>query len=488
MRVLFVMRNHGYMRNYASTIRMLAARGHEVVVGSRGPERHMAVDTPAFLENLHREFASITGEILPRRADEWTRLAAAVRAGRNALRYCHPAFRHAPKLTERAFRHMHSAAPRLARWLPSWWPAASVVSRALDTIERAIPSGADIDACLDRINPDAVVVTPLVDFNSYQIDYVKSARRRGTPVALAVASWDNLTNKGVIAVQPDVVYVWNEAQRREAIDLHRASPSRVRVTGAALFDDWFDASPSTSRTAFCARVGLDPGQPYLLYLCSSGFIAPHEAAYVRRWIQALRTSRQESLRHCGVLVRPHPGNAAVWQSEELADLGNVAVSPRAGALPLDEDAKQGYFDSLHHAAAVVGVNTSGMIEAGIVGRRSFSILEPAFADTQEGTVHFAHLTDTGFLTVASTLDEHHAQLAAELSCPSSRATFAGFLESFVRPAGLDVPATPRLVDAIEALPTIGASPERRSALSLLIARAARATLVTHAESHRQTAQ
>ena len=31
------MRNHGYLRNYASTIRLLAGRGHQVIVGSCGP-------------------------------------------------------------------------------------------------------------------------------------------------------------------------------------------------------------------------------------------------------------------------------------------------------------------------------------------------------------------------------------------------------------------------------------------------------------------
>jgi len=488
MKVLFVMRNHGYLRNYASTIRMLAERGHEVVVGSRGPERHMAVDTPAFLENLQREFPSVTAEKLPRRTDDWTELAAAVRAGRNALRYRHPIFRGAPKLTERAYRHVDTQAPRLAGWLPSSWPLAATVARALDMVERTIPIDADIEACLNRIRPDVVVVTPLVDFNSYQVDYVKSARHRGIPVALAVASWDNLTNKGVIAVQPDQVFVWNEAQRGEATDLHETPDSHVRVTGAPLFDDWFEARPSTTREAFCAGVGLDPDRPYFLYLCSSGFIAPNEAAFVNRWVRALRNSTMDSLRGCSVLVRPHPGSAMAWQTDNLADLNNVTVWPRAGALPLEEDAKRGYFDSLFHSAAVVGVNTSAMIEAGIVGRRSFTILDADFSDTQEGTIHFAHLKGTGFLTLASTFDEHHAQLAAELLHPSSRADFESFLGSFLRPAGLDIPATPILVDAIEKLPTVESAPERRPALSLLIARAARAALVTHAESYRQTAQ
>ena len=450
MRVLFVMRNHGYLRNYASTVRMLAARGHDVVVGSRGREKHMAVDTPRYLEQLHREFGGITTEILPRRADAWLPRAAAIRAARNALRYRHPSFRAASKLAARAERHLSLKAPRLQKMLPSAWPAARFVSWALGKVEDRIPTDPAIDAVVARLRPDVMVVTPLVDFNSYQIDYVKSARRLGIPVALAVASWDNLTNKGIIAVQPDRVFVWNEAQAREAVELHGVTRGRVTVTRAPLFDDWFTLGPTRSRDAFCRDVGLDTATPFLLYLCSSIFIAPDEVAFVRGWLARLRAS-PGPLRHAGVLVRPHPGVAAAWKDADLSSSGNVAVWPREGAMPLEAETKRGYFDSICHSAAVVGVNTSGLIEAGIVGRRSFTVLAPEFALTQGGTLHFSYLTASGFLTTAASFEEHFRQLAAELAQPTPPETFAPFVREFVRPYGLDSPATPHLVSAIEQL-------------------------------------
>ncbi len=451
MKVLFVMRNHGYMRNYASTVRMLASRGHHVVIGSRGPERHMAVDTPRFLDELHQEFPRVTTEILPRRADEWTSFAAVVRAARNALRYRHPSFRRASKLADRAERHLFVKAPRVERLLPSAWPAAALLSSALDVLERAIPTDLEIDASVERLRPDVMVVTPLVDFNSYQTDYVKTARRQGIPVALAVASWDNLTNKGVIAVQPDRVFIWNREQEREAIELHGVKNEHITITGAPVFDDWFALGPTRSREQFCHDVGLKAGKPFLLYLCSSSFVAPDEVSFVRDWVTRLHNSASSALREAGVLVRPHPGSAAPWKDADLSSFGNVVVWPREGAMPLETDAKQAYFDSIYHSAAVVGINTSGMIEAGIVGRRSFTVLAPEFAATQNGTVHFSYLTSPGFLMTAATFDEHFQQLAAELERPSSRETFAPFVRDFVRPEGLETPATERLVQAIEAL-------------------------------------
>ena len=69
-----------------------------------------------------------------------------------------------------------------------------------------------------------LLVTPLVDIGSDQVDYVKAAQRLGIRSALPVLSWDNLTNKGLIRVQPDRVYVWNEAQKAEAVAMHDADP------------------------------------------------------------------------------------------------------------------------------------------------------------------------------------------------------------------------------------------------------------------------
>jgi hypothetical protein len=488
MRVLFVMRNHGYLRNYVSTIRLLADRGHQVIVASRGRERHQPVDSQSFLLALCREVPAITYERMPLRTDEWVPLASELRAARNVLRYRHPAFRNSHKLRERAEAHAAKYATHLRHVLPKGRLAASAMSALLGTIERTVPTASKLDAWLEKMQPDAMVVTPLVDFNSSQIDHVKGARAKGIPVALAVASWDNLTNKGVMAVQPDRVLVWNQPQADEAVTLHGTPRTSVRVTGAPLFDEWFEARPSGSREEFCHRIALDPRRPYILYLCSSGFIAPEEVAYVDRWITALRSAAPAALRDCGVLVRPHPGTAAPWRDADFSHHSGVSVWPRQGAFPLLENTKQDYFDSLHHAAAVVGINTSGMIEAGIVGRRSFTVLEPAFAETQEGAVHFHHLTREGFLSIAASLAEHHDQLASELERPSTRESFAPFLTSFVRPHGLDAPATPRLVDEIEALAGLHPAPTRRGRLGRLVGDAARAALIPHAQPHSQETQ
>ncbi len=125
---------------------------------------------------------------------------------------------------------------------------------------------------------------------------------------LAVASWDNLTNKGRIQALPDRVIVWNGVQKREAIELHNVPEDRIVVTGAQLYDDWFERQPSRDRMTFCEDFSFFADRPIILYVGSSSSIAKDEPSFVRRWLEALRSAPDTKLRRSNVLIRPHPMN------------------------------------------------------------------------------------------------------------------------------------------------------------------------------------
>jgi hypothetical protein len=128
-------------------------------------------------------------------------------------------------------------------------------------------------------------------------------------------------------------------------------------------------------------------------------------------------------------------------------------------VPIDDARKRDYFDSLFHANAVVGVNTSGFIEAGIVGRRTLTLAVDQFRRTQEGTLHFHHLTEGGLLEVSSDYDAHFSELSRALAKPEeTERQVKSFIASFVRPAGIDRPATPLFVEALEQAGAMQAQP------------------------------
>ncbi len=451
MRVLFFMRSNIYARNFESTLRLLADRGHQVHIVA---ETHEHLDPTDLLGRLCREYPGLTQGRPPAPASaRWVGFGIELRKGLDYLRYFRPEYRNAPKLRLRAELKMplFASAGFWQRLVPT--PAGrSMLARLLGIANRAVPVDKAIAAFVRDQRPDLVVVTPLVEPGSPQSEYLRAARSLGIPTALSVYSWDNLTNKGLIHDALDLVTVWNEPMKREATTLHGVQASRVAVTGAVAYDHWFSWAPRDDRDAFCARIGLDPRRPYILYLCSSRFIAPDEGPFVRTWIEDIR-NRSEILRGAGVLVRPHPQNAAAWRDADLSALGNVAISPREGANPADEESRADYYDSIYHSAAVVGVNTSAQIESAIVGRAVHAAYAPEFRDTQDGTLHFHHLRNAkdGVLQVASSLEEHVAQLERSVRDPAlHRETCRRFVEAFVRPHGIGEPAAPRLVAALEA--------------------------------------
>jgi hypothetical protein len=274
---------------------------------------------------------------------------------------------------------------------------------------------------------------------------------------------------------PDMVTVWNAHQKREAVDYHGVPADRIAVTGAQLFDRWFGREPSQSRESFCQMVGLPDTRPFVLFTGSSVFIARSEVEvpFVRRWLEGLRASSDSTLRDAAVLVRPHPFNADAWVTADFSDLGPVAIWPRQRYTPAEESARTSFFDSLSYSAAIVGINTSAMIEGAILKRPVLSLLTPEFAGTQEGTLHFHYLLpeNGGFLRVAHSLEEHEAQLIEVIKRPELvREQTERFVSTFLRPQGLDVACTPLLAGAIERAARETAAVPRRESLGTKVFR------------------
>ena len=458
MKILFSMRHPGALRNFASTVRELAKRGHRIHLAFVMQDK---LGDGRLLWDLTDDYETITHTELAWKKTPyrfWLGLARGVRFWADFLRYLGPEYRDADKLRERAKLRLPRSLVGISKLpLVNSRPGRRLLSTLLLWVEQAIPTDRWVDALIASQEPDVVLVTPLVDLGSDQADYLKSARALGIRTGLCVHSWDNLTNKGLIRIKPDRVYVWNESQRQEAVDMHGLPPEHVVATGAPVYDQWFDRTPSTTREEFCAKVGLPADRPFMVYLCSSGFIAPNEAAFVERWVCALGAARGvdgERVRNTSILVRPHPQNLQPWHKYDFAEFDHVSVWPAGGDNPIDARSKNDFYDSLFHSEMAVGVNTSAQIEAGIVGRPVFTIQTEEHAGTQDGTLHFKHLLEAGGGLVhnARDFDEHVAQLGRALDQPSEgQAKLRGFIEAFVRPKGLDVPATPLIVDGIEEL-------------------------------------
>lgn len=464
MRILFFLHNVSKTRHFDDVLGLLAERGHSVVLAA-ARQRNRPLWLPKTLALANRSLIErgkpgrIEITACPvHRVDDWEHLAPTLRTARDYMRFCDERYADAAALRKRSAEH----APERWRayvdthpWVHRHW---RTVARGLAFAERVIPSDPFVEQMIRYERPDLVMVTPLVDYGSYQTDVVKSAHRLGVPVAFAPFSWDNLTNRGLIRVHPDRLLVWNDIQKREAVELHGVDPARVVVTGAARFDEFFVMRPATSRQEFCAPLGLDAAQPLLLYLCSSEFVAPREVEFVARWVQAVRAAADPRLRQASILIRPHPAHLRQWRNAKATGLPNVACWTGKETMNAD----QGLYDSLFHADAVVGLNTSAMIEAGILGKPVHTILADEFAGGQQQTLHFHYLraSNGGLVHEARGLDDHVGALAAALqSGDADAARCRAFLERFVRPRGIGTSVAPILAEEIEQVARLGKRPQ-----------------------------
>jgi len=253
---------------------------------------------------------------------------AKVRLALDYLRYLAPEYAATPALRRRASVRTASGFVWLAdHGLLGSATSRRLLSRTLHAIDRAMPPSPDIERFLDEQSPDVVIITPLVGLvPSSQLDLLRSARARRIPTAVCVWSWDHLSSKAIIRDVPDRLFVWNDVQRREAMEMHHVPADRITITGAQCFDRWFDRRPSRSRADFARRVGLPDDRPFLLWVCSALFPeSPSEAAFVMQWASRVRASADPRVRDAAILVRPHPSRRPEWDSIDWRRIPNVAL-------------------------------------------------------------------------------------------------------------------------------------------------------------------
>jgi hypothetical protein len=281
-----------------------------------------------------------------------------------------------------------------------------------------------------------------------EVEYVKAANALDIPTVIPVLSWDNLTTKGIFHVQPTLVLAWHHGHQDEAKTLHEIPADRIVITGSPFFDKWFDGARTiSSRAVTCARIGIDPDVPYLLYLGSSANIARNESWLVIRLSRALHEADGPALRRLRVVFKPHPANL---RALPRLDGAHIPVWPRTYGRPDTIAAVSEFRDVLHHAVAVVGLNTTGMLDAVLCDRPCIALTVDRYRRTQTDTTHFQRMRESKALTMAGSVRQAVRKLqrilAGEDVTAAARRRFAS---TYARPRGLNAPAGEAAAIAIE---------------------------------------
>jgi len=441
MKVLFTLASPGAFVFYDEVARELCRRAHEVNIFHR-PNLKASLTDHA-LRSAQEDTANCVSGIM-RKAALW-KLLSDPRELRGCGVYFNP--NHPSPWLEKRWEK------KLSRQLQSLIQVEPIrkllfsqrIQNALCKWEEWLGPDRAITRELQEMRPNVVVASPYIYSHSLEVDYLKAAKKLGIPTIAVVQSWDNLTTKGTYNVLPDYLIVWNQPLADEAVTIHGMPREKIIITGAPRFDAWFATCSSRSRADFCRQLGIDPQQEYLVYMCSSYSIAGDETDFVREFSQAL--SRNVSTQNLFIILRPYPSNAVIWED---INLDNLVVWPPGGAIPDMPETRQDFFDTLYYSVAAVGVNTTAFLEAAIVDKPCVTIFSSHYQRTHIESAHFQHLRKADFIETAQGFAESAELLGAIIKGADIKSeNRRRFVHDFIRPRGVDKPASPIMADVIE---------------------------------------
>lgn len=267
------------------------------------------------------------------------------------------------------------------------------IKSIIERIEKRVPPSQVIMTHLQELHPDIVVISPGNLRYSEEIEYIKAAGKMHIPTVISVLSWDNLTTKGLFHCKPDNIFVWNQNQRDEAINFHHMNKKDIIITGSPFFDKWFDFKESEEQwKKFLLSTGMSENEKYITYVGSSENIAEDESAILMALSRKLVTHPNPSIRNLYIIFRPHPANSIRYENLHAS---NLIVFPKKTSYPFSVAGLSDLYYSLKGSIAVIGINTSGMLDTLVLDKPCIALLDPKYTKTQEDTLHF-HLLQKSY--------------------------------------------------------------------------------------------
>ena len=455
MRVLFVSANHHYYMAIDPVVRELYSRGHEIYLATDMREKR------AFTDELLRKAQVDMPNLVIRPLLKRRFLRALARDLREVLNYSHILNHEDTRLWDvtlwgRFFK------PWLWRIVSTPQVRAKLKDRSLQhklrALEQRIPVNAAIRIEIQHINPDVVLLLPLINPDALENEYMRAAHTLGIPTIYAMSSWDNTSTKGTFHGFPDYSFVWNNSLADELVYQHGYPRERIYSTGTPRFSHLFSGKKQEyilPRDEFYQQAGLDQNKPYVLYVGSTFLVdserkkAHDEGIIIREIAHALENDPET--RGIDLMVRPHPFNYRYIPDLLNEKRPNVIVFPQSEGVPDTEEKIKKYNSSIYYAEAVIGVNTTAFLEVAALDKPCITIYFDSFVETQK-LPHFHHLEDAGFLETAHNPGEV-AEIVSQIigGTDELKTKRREFAKKFLTPADSAKPSNEYFADLVELL-------------------------------------
>lgn len=246
-----------------------------------------------------------------------------------------------------------------------------------------------------KISPDIIYASPCNLRFSSEVNYIQQAKKLKIPVVYSIYSWDNLTNKGMFHVNPDLFLVWNHHHKSELIQLHQIDKIPITIIGSQLFDKWLLVDPLISPTNEIINLAK---KPYILYLGSSSNIIEDESEILNLIVSELKDINSS----IKLLFKPHPFH---FEKYKKLDSKNIMVLSNKYGLSETLNDIINFKYLIENSLFVIGVNTSGFLDSIVIGKQTFAFTNHNHVETQKESAHYKVLRSYNVLQESSSLKE-----------------------------------------------------------------------------------
>lgn len=279
------------------------------------------------------------------------------------------------------------------------------LNKILILIYRVLGSGISIEVknMLNQFNPspDLCIVMPTNMPGSIEHEVIAWSRSKKIPTVVPVMTLDNLSSKGIILDLPTFVACWNETQREYLKKYHSIPEHRILLSKSLFFSAW----QSKFRSQLPKSMQTDVLR--FLYVCSSARIggyskSPNDRAEEIKTLCKLIKQldfhlRMNSLKGC-LRIRTHPTFALDPFVMKLKT-HQLRIEVASGAFPNFESEDESLLEDLHSSNYCFGINTSAMLQASLIGVKTFSLVTKSNEDITIKTPHLKQLISLGIVQV-----------------------------------------------------------------------------------------